>query len=172
MKTLKFYQYGFFASLFLFLTTLTLLLSYGIRNNWKLCAAQESIGGRGFAHFRNGLGFDALQLQSYDSLLSAYQEQASKLRQQMASEQQQIFSQLSEGATDTLALKQASENAAQLQHKIRMLTFNHLRQIAALSNTSQRQALNQLYKELLRENTEAQNKGYGKHRLRHGQRNQ
>lgn len=173
MKESLFYKNAFFVSLFLFLTTLTILLSDFARKSEAASAQNQQAGGMGFKHFRNNLGFDSSQSRLYDSLLADYQMQTTALREALQVEQDQLFQILSEGAADSLALSGISLKASKLQHEIRMATFRHLQKVNRLADPDQKVQLLRLYKNLMNENKATDNtKGNGRNRYRHGQRSQ
>lgn len=171
MKQLRFYQIGFYISLFLFVATLTVLLASGWPGTSTGLIGQDNGGGKGFAHFRNKLGFDHLQQQQYDYLLDDYKGSTTNLKQQLQIEQEKMFHILAEGAVDTTSLEEISLKAAELQHMIRMTTFRHLKKVNAISNSEQRGRLVELYKNLMNESRPESGKGPGRNRMRHGQRN-
>lgn len=173
MKELLFYKYAFYVSLFLFLATLTILLSDLARNNEAASAQNQQAGGKGFKHFRSNLGFDSSQSRLYDSLLADYQIQTTALREALHEEQDQLFQILSEGVADSLALSGISLKASRLQHEIRLATFRHLQKVNNMADPDQKVQLLKLYRNLMNENKATDNtRGNGRNRFRHGQRSQ
>lgn len=172
MKQLRFYQIGFYISLFLFIVTLTVLLTLSWSGTSTVSTSKSGSGGMGFAHFSNKLGFDQLQQQQYNYLLDDYKESTANLKQQLQIEQEKMFHILAEGAADTTSLEEISLNAAEFQHMIRMTTFRHLKKVNAMSNSEQRGRLVELYKNLMNESRPENGKGFGRNRMRHGQRTQ